>query len=154
MSQASHCDRESEIASIRHRRQDLIDTLCLLPPGEERLLHLISLGKNYPALPEDLRTGNHLLPGCVSQLWIACQANDGKLHFPMDADAAISKGIAAAVCGLYNGMSPEATLAVEPDFFEETGLASLISPNRSNALSNLRNYIVKEATTHCLPNQK
>jgi len=140
---------DEDKAEIGRRRSDLVDTLCLLPPGEERLLYMINLGRKYPGLPDELRTKENLLPGCVSQLWISCQKRpDGTLEFPMDADAAISKGIAAAVCDLYNGMKPEAILGVEPDFFEPTGLTSLISPNRSNALSNLRNFVVKEAAAH------
>jgi len=128
------------------RRAELIDTLNLLPPGEERLLYLIALGKQYPPLPEQYRTSQYLLPGCVSQFWIVAQrGDDGSLSFVMDADAAISKGIAAAVCGLYNGEKPADILAVEPDFFDVTGLTGLISPNRSNALSSLRKFIVRAA---------
>lgn len=131
--------------TILARKADLIETLCLLPPGEERLLHLIALGKKYPSMDDSLKTPDRLLPGCVSQLWIAAQKVDGGISFAMDADAAISKGIAAAVCGLYNGQPPDAILSVEPDFFAETGLASLISPNRSNAVSSLRGFIVAAA---------
>ncbi|GAB4175367.1 MAG: hypothetical protein Fur0032_15150 [Terrimicrobiaceae bacterium] len=131
--------------TILARKADLIETLCLLPPGEERLLHLISLGRKYPAMEESLKTPERLLPGCVSQLWIVAQREGDGMVFAMDADAAISKGIAAAVCGLYNNQAPDAILEVEPDFFAETGLSSLISPNRSNAVSSLRGFIVAAA---------
>jgi len=136
---------EEDILEIQSRKDALIQKLNLLPPGEERLLFVMQLGRKYPAMDEQLKTPDRLLPGCISQLWIETENTDGTLTFPMDADAAISKGIAAAVCGFYNGLCAEAILAVEPDFFEQTGLTSLISPNRSNALSSLRKYIAASA---------
>jgi len=138
-------DAAADILEIHSRKDALIGKLNLLPPGEERLLLVMQLGRRYPAIDEQLKTPDRLLPGCISQLWIETASADGALTFPMDADAAISKGIAAAVCGFYNGLCPEAILAVEPEFFEQTGLTALISPNRSNALSSLRKYIVASA---------
>lgn len=126
---------------IRARLERLVKTLCLLPEGEERLRYLMQIGRKYPEMDSALKTEDRLLPGCISRLWIAPEARDGRVFFAMDAEAAISKGIAAAVCGLYDGQPPADILSVEPDFFEPTGLTSLISPNRSNALTNLRNFI-------------
>lgn len=128
-------------AEIRARLERLIRTLCLLPEGEERLRYLMQIGRKYPDMDAALKIEDRLLPGCISRLWIAPEARDGRVYFAMDAEAAISKGIAAAVCGLYDGQPRADILKVEPDFFEPTGLTSLISPNRSNALTSLRNFI-------------
>ncbi len=128
-------------AEIRARLERLIRTLCLLPEGEERLRYLMQIGRKYPDMDAALKIEDRLLPGCISRLWIAPEARDGRVYFAMDAEAAISKGIAAAVCGLYDGQPGADILKVEPDFFEPTGLTSLISPNRSNALTSLRNFI-------------
>jgi cysteine desulfuration protein SufE len=138
-------DPAADIEEIQARKATLIRRLSMLPPGDERLLYILQLGRKYPAMDEALKSADRLLPGCISQLWIQTDHVEGGLVFQMDADAAISKGIAASVCGFYNGMCPAAILAVEPDFFEETGLSTLISPNRSNALSSLRKYIVAAA---------
>lgn len=135
----------ADTSVIEARKRELIEELNLLPPGEERLLHLINMGRKYPAMDEGLKSDDRLLPGCVSRLWIQEEDKDGGLVFHMDADAAISKGIAAAVCGLYNGQPAEAIAEAEPDFFAETGLSGLISPNRSNAVSSLRAFILKAA---------
>ncbi len=137
---------EEKGAEIRARLEKLIKTLCFLPEGDERLRYLMGIGKKYPAMEENLKTEDRLLPGCVSRLWIESEFRDGRCHFFMDADAAISKGIAAAVCGIYEGQTAGDILAVEPNFFEPAGLTSLISPNRVNALASLRKYIVHQAT--------
>lgn len=138
-------DVTADIREIQDRKNALIEKLNLLPAGEERLLFLLQMGRKYPAMEDRLKTPERLLPGCISQLWIETDFSEGGLTFLMDADAAISKGIAAAVCGFYNGLAPGAILVVEPDFFEPTGLTSLISPNRSNAVSSLRRFITAAA---------
>lgn len=132
-------------STIEARKRELIEELNLLPPGEERLLQLLNIGRKYPAMDDALKTDDRLLPGCVSRLWIQEELVDGHLVFHMDADAAISKGIAAAVLGLYNHQPPDAILAVEPDFFAQTGLDGLISPNRSNAVASLRKFLATTA---------
>jgi len=139
-------DTAADIEEIQTRKATLIRRLSMLPPGDERLLYVLQLGRKYPPMDDALKSPDRLLPGCISQLWIEAGRDQGGLVFQMDADAAISKGIAASVCGFYNGMCPAAILAVEPDFFDETGLTALISPNRSNALSSLRKYIVAAAS--------
>jgi len=59
----------------------------------------------------------------------------------MDAEAMISKGVAAVVCGFYQGEMPADILANEPDFLAEAGLTQVLSANRSSALTNLRKRI-------------
>lgn len=141
----SHPESAQVGAEIRARLEKLIQTLGFLPDGDERLRYLMSLGRKFPPMDEVLKTDDRLLPGCISRLWIEGGFEEGKCRFQMDADAAISKGIAAAVCGLYEGQTPADVLAVEPDFFAPAGLTSLISPNRVNALASLRRYIVERA---------
>lgn len=136
---------EAAGAEVRARLDKLVKSLCFLPEGDERLRFLLHIGKKFPPMDEALKTDDRLLPGCISRLWIDARFVDGRSQFQMDAEAAISKGIAAAVCGLYEGQTPEDILAVEPDFFGPAGLTSLISPNRVNALSSLRRFIVARA---------
>ena len=68
-----------------------------------------------PALKTDAR----LLPGCVSRLWLYPEFRDGRCWFKMDAEALISKGIAAVVCGFYDGETPADIIATEPEFLAE-----------------------------------
>ncbi len=127
--------------SLAEKRQTLIDDLMSLPDAEERFMYLLAKAKKWPALDAGLKTEGRLLPGCVSRLWFYPEFRDGRCWFRMDAEALISKGIAAVVCGFYDGETPAAILATEPDFLAEAGLSQVLSANRSNALSNLRKRI-------------
>jgi len=116
----------------------LRDELAMLPDAEEKFEFLLDAGRDYPPLDEALKTDDRLIPGCVSQLWLAPEMRDGKCFFGMDATALTSKGIAAVVCNLYNDASPAEVVEVGVEFFGEVGLHQVISPNRRNGLSNLR----------------
>lgn len=127
--------------SLPEKRQILIDDLTTLPDAEERLMYLMAKAKKWPPMDASLKTDERLLPGCVSRLWLYPEFRDGRCWFRMDAEALISKGIAAVVCGFYQGETPADIIATEPDFLAEAGLTQVLSANRSNALSNLRKRI-------------
>jgi len=127
--------------SLAEKRQTLIDDLMSLPDAEERFMYLLARAKKWPTMDAGLKTDGRLLPGCVSRLWFYPEFRDGRCWFQMDAEALISKGIAAVVCGFYQGEAPADILATEPDFLAEAGLTQVLSANRSNALSNLRKRI-------------
>lgn len=127
--------------SLSEKRQALIDDLTTLPDAEERFVYLLDKAKKWPALEAARKTEARLLPGCVSRLWLSPEFRDGRCWFGMDAEALISKGVAAVVCGFYSGETPADILANEPDFLAEAGLTQVLSANRSNALANLRKRI-------------
>ena len=127
--------------TILEKRDALKEDLSYLPDVEERFRYILDLGRNYPPLADALKTEDNLLPGCLSQLWLVPEYKDGVCHFGMDADAHITKGIAAMVCNLYNGETPEAVLATDLEFLSELGIPQVLSSNRRNGLSNLRHKI-------------
>lgn len=127
--------------TLAEKRQTLIDDLTSLPDAEERFLYLLGKAKKWVPLDPALKTEDRLLPGCVSRLWLYSEFRDGRCWFHMDAEAQISKGIAAVVCGFYTGETPSEILAIEPDFLAEAGLTQVLSANRSSALVNLRKRI-------------
>ena len=127
--------------TLPEKRQALIDDLTTLPDAEERFMYLLAKAKKWTPLDPALKTEARLLPGCVSRLWLYSEFRDGRCWFGMDAEAQISKGIAAVVCGFYDGETPADIIATEPDFLAEAGLTQVLSANRSNALASLRKRI-------------
>jgi cysteine desulfuration protein SufE len=135
--------------TLSEKRQALTDDLTTLPDAEERFVYLLDKAKKWKPLDGAYKTDERLLPGCVSRLWLYPEFRDGRCWFGMDAEALISKGIAAVVCGFYNGETPADIVATEPDFLAEAGLTQVLSANRSNALANLRKRI-KAYAESCL----
>jgi cysteine desulfuration protein SufE len=131
--------------SIEEKEREFAENLDLLPDMEEKFTYLIQLGRRFPSLPDALRVESNLLPGCMSNLWFCPQFREGRCHYPMDADAALVKGVAAMLCGLYSGETPETIVAFEPTFMERCGLTLHLSSRRLTGLGSLRGAIKKFA---------
>ncbi|MSU52817.1 MAG: SufE family protein [Opitutaceae bacterium] len=123
--------------TLSAKRALLVATFTSLPDSDARFFHLINLGRRYPPLDPALKADAWLVPGCVSRLWFIPQLRDGRCAFALDAEAAISKGVAALVCDYYEGATPEEILTDDLDFRALAGLQGLLSPNRSNGLASL-----------------
>lgn len=115
---------------------ELKENLELLGDWEDRYRYLIELGRKLPPLPDELRTEQSKVDGCMSQVWIVPQASDGqprKLTFLADSDAHIVKGLIAVLLIIYGNRTPEEILAIDVALpFEELGLERHISLNRRN----------------------
>ena len=131
---------DQEIRELEARGEEIAEELDLFPDQQELFHHIINIGQKYPPLPEEYRTQDRLLPGCISQLWIQGEVQDGKVVFHMDADAMISKGLASLLLEFYNGHHPETVVRAEPAFLQKSGLLKMVSGNRSNSLVYLRDY--------------
>lgn len=129
------------MSSILEKQTEFAENLEVLPDTEERFNYLLQLGRRFPAITDEQRAEKNLLPGCMSQLWFCPEVKDGRCYFPMDADAAIVKGVAAMLCSLYSGETPATIIAHEPTFLEESGMTMHLSSRRLSGLGNLRGAI-------------
>ena len=65
--------------------------------ADERYRLLIELGRELEPMPAALKTDATLVRGCSASVWVYPVAEDGKLHWLADSNAAITKGIVALV---------------------------------------------------------
>ena len=129
-----------------HQRQSaLIARYAILPDAHERLAALTSRRSHLSPLPPEARTDAALVPGCVSRVWLAGFMENGRCRFQMHADSALVKGLAAALCELYDDAEPQEVLDEEPEIFEALGIAANLSPTRLNGLAHLRGRIAEFA---------
>jgi cysteine desulfuration protein SufE len=114
---------------------DILDTLGFFDSWEDRYKYIIDLGKELPALPEELRTDDRLVRGCQSQVWIDTQLEHGKLQLAVDSDAFIVKGLLAVVLAAYNNKTPADILAFDIDaYLDSLDLLRHLSPTRGNGI--------------------
>ena len=61
---------------------------------EDRYRYLIQLGRKLEPYPEEFRDQEHLVPGCLSQVWlVTVEASEpSAMAFRGDSDAHIVKG--------------------------------------------------------------
>ena len=65
--------------------------------ADERYRLLIELGRELEPMPAALKTDATLVRGCSASVWVYPVAEDGKLHWLADSNAAITKGMVALV---------------------------------------------------------
>jgi cysteine desulfuration protein SufE len=115
--------------------EDIIETLSFFDNWEDRYKYIIDLGKELPELDAALRSEEHLVRGCQSQVWLVSEARDGKLYFAADSDAFIVKGLLAVVLAAYNGKTPEQISSFDVEaYFAQLNLLKHLSVTRGNGL--------------------
>jgi cysteine desulfuration protein SufE len=98
---------------------------------------MIDLGKTLPPMPQELKIKENIVPGCQSILYLHAFLVNDKIFFSSDAEALISKGLAAILIQAYQGLSPEEVLTCPPTFLLELQIANSLSPTRSNGLAQI-----------------
>lgn len=128
--------------SIAEIREDF----AFLDDWEDKYRYVIELGKKLPDLPEDKRTEENKVRGCVSQVWLDTKTDAGRLHFEGDSDAMIVRGLVAILLAIYQDRTPEEILATDArEIFTELGLKDHLTPQRSNGFVSMVDRIHSDA---------
>ena len=129
--------------------EDIAGDLEFLDDWEERYRYIIDLGKQLPAMPEDLRTEERFVRGCQSQVWLLTDydTEQGRLYLAVESDAVIVRGLAAIILAALNRKTPSEVAAYDmDDFFQQLDLLRHLSPTRGNGLLAMVGRIKQEAT--------
>ena len=115
--------------------------------ADERYRLLIELGRDLEPMPAALKTDATLVRGCSASVWVYPVAEDGKLHWLADSNAAITKGIVALVLSAVQD-KPAAEVA-KFDIaaaLEPFDLRNQLSSNRTQGVPNMIALIRETAT--------
>ena len=121
---------------IQEKINKWADDLSLLE-GTDRLTYLVELAKKATTLPEELRTEDRLIPGCISKIWVDVGLVEDKIKVYYDSDAMIPKGIATIVCDVFTDCTKEEARAFTEQDLQKLGFVQLVTPQRRNGLYNL-----------------
>lgn len=127
---------------------DIVDTLSFFDDWEERYGYIIELGKELPPYPDALRTEEHLVRGCQSQVWlhIEIDQDSGRVLLFLDSDAIIVRGLAAIVSAALNQKTPADIVAYDMEnYFGQIDLLKHLSPTRGNGVQAMVERIKNEA---------
>lgn len=101
---------------------------------EEIYQKIIEIGRSSPALEAEYKIPANEVQGCQSLMHMRAFLKNGKLFFEAESEALISSGLAALLTHVYSGEEPIVILKCPPDYLEEIGVSSSLSPNRANGL--------------------
>ena len=131
--------------SIADKQQQLLDELDLFQDWTERYEYVIGLGKQLPAMAQDLLTENRLIRGCQSQVWLEASKDGDKIRFLADSDSLITKGMVAIFVRILDNESADDILTADMSFIDKTGLKEHLAPTRANALNLMASQMKKHA---------
>ncbi|MGK7873675.1 MAG: SufE family protein [Xenococcaceae cyanobacterium] len=112
---------------------------------KQRYEQLLWYAKKLKLMPVEDKIPENKVPGCVSQVHITADLEEGKVWYQGDSDAQLVKGLVALLIEGLNGLTPEQILQVPPDFIEETGLTVSLTPSRANGFYNIFKTMKKKA---------
>lgn len=104
---------------------------------KRRYEQLLFLAKKLDPLPEEYKTLDNKVQGCVSQVYVVANLADGKVSYQADSDAQITKGLVAFLVKGLDGLTPQEIVDLSPDFIKDTHLDVSLTPSRANGFYNI-----------------
>lgn len=128
----------------------IIENFEFIDDWEERYRYVIELGREMPALSEDLHTEANKVQGCASQVWLDSgidrSGTEPRLSLRGDSDAHIVRGLVALMVALYDGKTPKDAAATDAfALYSQLGLAEHLTPQRSNGVRAMADRIHRDA---------
>ena len=117
---------------------DILADYEILDP-DDRYRLLIDLGRDLEPMPEPLKTDATLVRGCSASVWVyPTKANDNRLHFLADSNAAITKGIIALVLATVQDRTADEIIATDINAeLAPFDLKTQLSSNRTQGIPNM-----------------
>ena len=116
-------------------QEEIIGEFSVFDDWLDKYDYLIGLSDSLPAIAPEHRTGQYLIEGCQSRVWIDARTDGGRIFFTADSDAIITKGIIALLIRVLNGRTPQEILDTQLYFIDAIGLSANLSPTRANGLA-------------------
>ena len=116
-------------------QEEIIEEFSVFDDWLDKYDYLIGLSDSLPAIAPEHRTGQYLIEGCQSRVWIDARTDGGRIFFTADSDAIITKGIIALLIRVLNGRTPQEVLDTDLYFIDAIGLTDNLSPTRANGLA-------------------
>ncbi len=117
---------------------EIRESFAFFDDWEDRYKFIIDLGRGLSPMADTLKIDANIVRGCQSQVWIDHALTDGRLHFTIDSDALIVRGLIAIALAAFDGRAPAAILAYDIDaLFKDLDLLRHLSPTRGNGLAAL-----------------
>jgi cysteine desulfuration protein SufE len=127
--------------SIVAKESEIVEEFSMFEDWTEKYEYIIDLGRSLPLIDKELKTEDHLIKGCQSQVWLDAAFDGEKVQFRADSDAQIPKGIVSLLVRVLSDETPEEIVNTPLSFIEKIGLKEHLSPTRANGLVSMVNQM-------------
>lgn len=109
--------------------EEFASTLEMIDDDEMRFEYIIDLGKRQSEeapLPEEFKTDDNLMHGCMSRVWIIDEVDaEGRHYFRGASDAIIVNGLVAMMTEAFSGLTAEELMSLTVDQVRRLNLGAL-----------------------------
>ncbi len=140
----------STVAPIDAIADELAQEFDYLDDWESRYGYIIDLGAKLSTLNPQYQNDETRVHGCVSQVWLYAEYQQGVMNFNGTSDSDIVRGLIALLLKLYQGQKPDAIIHHQPEiFFNQLGLDKHLSASRSNGFYAMIQRINQLSQKYC-----
>ena len=115
----------------------LVDKLKNSNDPKRKYEYLLWLGKKLEIPNNNILIPENKVQGCVSEVFVKANLQEGKLYWEGYSDALITKGLLAFLISGMNELTPKEVVNINNKFIEDTGLKASLTPSRSNGFLNI-----------------
>ncbi|KAF8775900.1 hypothetical protein HU200_004034 [Digitaria exilis] len=139
-----------DLSQLPPALREIVGLFQSVPDARTRYKQLLAYAARLPPMDPALKTDSNRVRGCVSQVWVHAEPEEGdgggrSVRFHADSDAQLTKGLAALLVLGLSG-APAADVAKVPlEFIELLGIRQSLSPSRNSGLLNMLNLMKLKA---------
>lgn len=117
---------------------EVLEDMAFFDDWESRYSYIIDLGRDLPKMQAQHHTEDRLIKGCQSNVWLETERIGNKLHFIVDSDAHIVRGLLTLVLAAYDDKTAQEISEFDIDsYFQQLDLENHLSPTRGNGLRSI-----------------
>jgi cysteine desulfuration protein SufE len=120
--------------SIQEVQDAIIKEFEIFDDWLDRYEYLIELSNDLEPFDPKYKTGEYIINGCQSRVWLMAEMQDDRVAYRAETDAIITKGIISLLIRILSGQKPEDIIQADLYFIDRIGLRQNLSPTRSNGL--------------------
>jgi len=120
--------------SINEEQDAIIKDFEIFDDWLDRYEYIIELSNDLEPLDQKYKTGEYLIQGCQSRVWLMAEMQNDRVVYRAETDALITKGIISLLVRVLSGQKPEDIVNADLYFIDRIGLRQNLSPTRSNGL--------------------
>ncbi len=123
--------------TIITKQEAIVKEMKDLDEWFDKYEYIINLGRQLEPLDSVYKTGENVISGCQSKVWLIGEQKQGLLYFSADSDTLITKGIISLLLTVCNHESAKDIVETDFYFLDKIGLNSNLSPSRANGVASI-----------------